>query len=176
MLTRQLCRYYEARKEEEGDQLPRVARKNILILKYYSFENYFLNPSVMVQIGILKREKDFYEILLEKWKAYLGKIRSGRHLTEVLGFEIETAEQLKNHMEAFKIYVRGHNIFDIFYGPYKEKEQELLTRYLEIAPREDFADILDAIDKFIYFENRKKRYPSGKRKTKKQTGGNDTHL
>ena len=60
-------------------------------------------------------------------------------------------------MEEFKIYMRGHNIFDIFYGPYKEKEQELLSRYIDLAPREDFADILDAIDRFIYFESRKNR-------------------
>lgn len=128
-----------------------------MILKYYSFENYFLNPSVMVQIGILKNEEDFYKILLEKWNAYLYKIRSGRHLSEILGFQIKTIEELKSHMEEFKIYMRGHNIFDIFYGPYKEKEQELLSRYIDLAPREDFADILDAIDRFIYFESRKNR-------------------
>lgn len=157
MLAQQLCRYYETRKEEEGDQLPRVTKKNVLILKYYSFENYFLNPSVMVQIGILKNEEDFYKILLEKWNAYLYKIRSGRHLSEILGFQIKTIEELKSHMEEFKIYMRGHNIFDIFYGPYKEKEQELLSRYIDLAPREDFADILDAIDRFIYFESRKNR-------------------
>ena len=134
-----------------------MTKKNVLILKYYSFENYFLNPSVMVQIGILKNEEDFYKILLEKWNAYLYKIRSGRHLSEILGFQIKTIEELKSHMEEFKIYMRGHNIFDIFYGPYKEKEQELLSRYIDLAPREDFADILDAIDRFIYFESRKNR-------------------
>lgn len=60
-------------------------------------------------------------------------------------------------MEEFKIYMRGHNLFDIFYGPYKEKEQELLKRYIDLAPREDFRDILDAVDHFIYFDSRKKQ-------------------
>ena len=154
-LEGQLCRYYEARREEEMEQLPRVTRKNVLILKYYSFENYFLNPTIMVQIGILEKEEDFYRILLEKWNAYLYKIRSGRHLTEVLGFQIKTIQELKMHMEEFKIYVRGHNIFDIFYGPYRETEQELISKYIDLAPREDFSDILDAVDDFIYFDNRK---------------------
>ena len=59
-------------------------------------------------------------------------------------------------MEEIRIYIRGHNLYDIFYGRYKKEETELLTRYIEIAPREDFRDILDAVDQFIYFENRKK--------------------
>lgn len=33
--------------------------------------------------------------------------------------------------------MRGHNLYDIYYGRYKEQETELLTKYIEIAPRED---------------------------------------
>ena len=58
-------------------------------------------------------------------------------------------------MEEIKIYMRGHNLYDIYYGRYKENEQEILIRYIEKAPREDFADILDSIDRFLYFESRK---------------------
>ena len=53
--------------------------------------------------------------------------------------------------------MRGHNLFEIFYGPYKAEEQELLKRYIDLAPREDFRDILDAVDHFIYFDSRKKQ-------------------
>ena len=52
--------------------------------------------------------------------------------------------------------MRGHNLYDIFYGKFKEKETELLRKYVELAPREDFQDILDAIDQFVYFDSRKK--------------------
>ena len=155
-LKRQLCRYYEERNLEDVDKLPRVRDKNVLILKYYSFENYFLNPAVMVRLGILETEEQFYEILLEKWKEYLHKLRSGRHLQEVIGKNPETAADIKKYMEEIKIYVRGHNLYDIFYGRYKDRERELLERYIELAPREDFKDILDSIEKFIYFENRRK--------------------
>ena len=48
------------------------------------------------------------------------------------------------------------NLYDIFYGKFKEKETELLRKYVELAPREDFQDILDAIDQFVYFDSRKK--------------------
>ena len=59
-LAGQLCRYYEERSREDADRLPRVTRKNVLILKYYSFENYFLNPAVMAKLGIVESEEAFY--------------------------------------------------------------------------------------------------------------------
>ena len=155
MLKHQLCKYYEERNQEDVDRLPRVMPKNVLILKYYSFENYFLNPAVMAQLGIVDSEQEFYETFLAKWKEYLHRISSGKKLTEVLGKDLETTEDVKNHMEEIKIYLRGHNLYDIFYGRYKKEETELLTRYIELAPREDFADILDSIERFIYFESRK---------------------
>lgn len=155
-LKSQLCRYYEERNREESDKLPRVTQENVLILKYYSFENYFLNPRVMQSLQIVKSEDEFYEILYEKWKEYLHRIKSGRKLQEVLGRDLESAEDVKDHMEEIKIYLRGHNLYDIFYGRYKSREQEILRQYIEMAPREDFKDILDGIESFIYFQNRKK--------------------
>jgi hypothetical protein len=154
-LAAQLCRYYDERNSEDIDKLPRVRRRNVLILKYYSFENYFLNPAVMVQLGILDSEEDFWRILLATWKEYLHRLSSGRHLTRLLGKEINTVEDLQNCFEEFKICIRGHNLYDIFYGPFKQQENELLTRYLDLAPREDFQDILDAIEAFPFFESRK---------------------
>ena len=65
-------------------------------------------------------------------------------------------EDIKQYMEEIKIYLRGHNLYDIYYGRYKENEQEILRQYIDAAPREDFADILDPIDSFLYFESRKK--------------------
>lgn len=154
-LVHSLCHYYEERNREDLDKLPRVTQKNVLVLKYYSFENYFLNPQVMTELGILESPEQFYEILLTKWKEYLHRIRSGRQLIQILGKDLESVEDIKAHMEEIKIHLRGHNLYDIFYGPYKKQEQELLRNYIDIAPRNDFADILDAIEKIPYFENRK---------------------
>lgn len=156
-LAGQLCRYYGEKTAQDIDRLPRVRRQNVLILKYYSFENYFLNPKVMTQLGIVKSEEAFWKILFSKWKQYLNRISSGRHLVEVLGREIRSVADLKAHFEEFKIYMRGHNLYDIFYGRYRNRETELLRKYLELAPREDFQDILDAIDAFVYFDSRKKK-------------------
>lgn len=155
-LKSQLCKYYEDRNREDADKLPKVTDRNVLILKYYSFENYFLNPKIMEQIGIVSSEEEFYQILFGKWKEYLYRIKSGRHLTEVIGHDLLTVEDVKAHMEEIKIYLRGHNLYDIFYGRYREQEKEILGKYIDLADREEFRDILDAIDRFIYFESRKK--------------------
>ncbi|PNV61134.1 OLD family endonuclease [Clostridium sp. chh4-2] len=156
VLAKQLCKYYDDRNLEDVDKLPKVTRRNVLILKYYSFENYFLNPSVMAKLGIVKDEEEFYRILFGKWKEYLYRMKSGQHLVQVLGKGLNSIEDLKDHMEEFLIYMRGHNLYDIFYGPYKDRENEILKQYIDLAPREDFADILDAVDRFVYFDNRKK--------------------
>ena len=155
-LKRQLCRYYDERNLEDVDRLPRVRPEHVLVLRYYSFENYFLNPEVMAKLGILSGEEEFYDILWEKWQEYLHRLKSGKKLAQVLGRQPESREDLKAHMEEVKTYVRGHNLFDLFYGPYKKEEKTLLKAYIDLAPREDFQDILDAIDQFVYFDSRKK--------------------
>lgn len=155
-LAGQLCRYYSERNMQDIDKLPRVRRENVLILKYYSFENYFLNPKVMTELRIVKSEEHFWRILFSKWKKYLYKIKSGRIFEEKIGKQVETIEDIKEHFEEFKIYMRGHNLYDIFYGRYRDRENELLKQYLEIAPREDFKDILDTIDSIVYFNSRKR--------------------
>ena len=157
MLGRQLCKYYDERNLVDVDHLPKVTRKNVLILKYYSFENYFLEPSVMKKIGVIRSEEDFYNILYKKYKDYLFKLNSFKKLLRTKNFRIKNKQDIKDHIEDIKIYVRGHNLFDIFYGRYHgTAEQEILKKYIDVAPRETFQDIFDAIDSFVYFENRKK--------------------
>ncbi|MBO7354286.1 MAG: hypothetical protein J6U61_08555, partial [Lachnospiraceae bacterium] len=155
-LVKQLCKYYDDRALEDVNSLPRIQPRNILILKYYSFENYFLNPNVMVRIGVIGYEEEFYNTLFEKYKSYLYKLASAKNMRQMTGLNIRTKDDLKKNIETFKIYMRGHNLFDIFYGRYKgEKQTEILEKYIEVAPRSDFADILNAIDRFIYFMNRR---------------------
>lgn len=156
MLANQLCRYYDQCRITDVDTMPKVTRRNVLILKYYSFENYFLEPEIMVKIGILNDVSEFYAILFEKWKEYLYRLKSGRHFTEITGVDIQSPEDIQEHIETFKIYLRGHNLYDIFYGRYKKQESDLLKAYIDAAPRDTFKDILDAVDQFVYFENRVK--------------------
>ena len=156
-LKKQLCSYYDQRAKEDAGNLPKVTPKNVLILKYYSFENYFLDPKIMTKIGVLKSEEDFYNILYRKYKDYLYKLGSVKRMLRKKDFRIQSKQDIKEHIEDIKIYVRGHNLFDIFYGKYHgSAEQEILKKYIDAAPREAFKDIFDAIDSFVYFENRKK--------------------
>lgn len=157
-LVKQLCNYYAQReKEQDEGNLPRVTPKNVLILKYYSFENYFLDPEIMTSIGVVKSVDEFYNILFKKYKDYLYKLGSMKRLSRSFGLRIKTKEDLKKNMELIKTYVRGHNLFDIFYGKYHgDAETEILKKYIDAAPPEAFDDILKAIDSFVYFENRRK--------------------
>ncbi len=154
-LVKQLCSYYSARAKEDVGNLPNVQPKNVLVLKYYSFENYFLDPTVMKKIGVIKDEDEFYTTLYRKYKDYLYKLTSFKRLIRTHNVRINSKEDIKNNMEAIKIYVRGHNLFDIFYGKYRNDEHDIIKRYIDEAPRECFKDILDTIDSFVYFENRK---------------------
>ncbi|WP_455716346.1 ATP-dependent nuclease [Anaerosporobacter sp.] len=156
-LVRQLCSYYSQRAAEDVDKIPRVTPKNVLILKYYSFENYFLDPKIMAKIGVVKSEEEFYNILYTKWKDYLYKLGSTKRLIKNFNLRINNKNDLKNNMELIKTYVRGHNLFDIFYGRYRgDAQNEILKKYIDHAPRDTFKDIMDSIDSFVYFENRKK--------------------
>lgn len=150
-----LCKYYDERNKVDADRLPRVTPENVLILKYYSFENYFLDPEVMAKIGVLRNAEEFYEIFWKKWLEYLHRLKSGQHLIEILGRDLTGPEDVKSHMEEIRIYMRGHNLYDLFYGRYRKNEEEILKAYIEVAPRNTFKDILDAVDQFVYFENRK---------------------
>ena len=154
-LQQELCNYYDDRRHADPGALPRVRPENVLILGYYSFENYFLNPKIMAQVGVLEKEEDFYHIFLKAWKKSLRNISSGQHLREVLGRDLNSIEDVKRNIETIKIYLRGHDLFDLFYGRFQKREREILNKYVELAPREEFKDILEAIDRFIYFENRK---------------------
>ena len=99
---------------------------------------------------------DIYDILLKKWNEYLYKLKSGQHLTEMIGHALKNTTDIREHMEEIRICLRGHNLYDIFYGRFRKNETEILKSYIEEAPRDTFKDILDAIDRFVYFENRKK--------------------
>lgn len=156
-LVKQLCSYYAQRSKEDVENLPRVTPRNVLVLKYYSFENYFLDPKVMTKIGVVKSEEDFYNILWKKYKDYLYKLPSMKRMCRIKNVRISNKQDLKNNMENIRIFVRGHNLFDIFYGRYRnDAETEILRKYIDVAPRENFANILNAIDRFVYFENRRK--------------------
>ena len=50
-----------------------------------------------------------------KWKEYVSE--SGeRGISRKYWEEITGVDDVKNHMEEIRIYMRGHNLYDIFYG------------------------------------------------------------
>ena len=102
----------------------------------------------------MKTETDQQSVA--KYNEYLKKVPSMKRLVRTKNVRIHTKQDVKDNMELIKTYVRGHNLFDIYYGKYKrENEREILQKYIDAAPRETFADILDALDRFVYFQNRR---------------------
>lgn len=152
-----LCNYYDQRRIYDDAKIPRILPENVLVLKYYSIENYFLDPQIMTELGIIKDVESFYETLYSRYKQYLYRLRSTVKMHKLTGITIHSAGDIRKHIEIIKTYVRGHNLYDIFYSRYKKAEQvDLIRKYIELAPREAFADILDSIDRFVYFENRRR--------------------
>ncbi|MGI6107669.1 MAG: ATP-dependent nuclease [Lachnospiraceae bacterium] len=154
-LKRQLCGYYESQRHVDGNGMPRVTEDNVLILRYYSLENYFMNPKVMAKIGVIRSEDEFYRIFLKNWRESWNHCTSGIHLRQVLGRNLKRPEDVKAHLELIRKYLRGHNLFDVYYARYRgNRENEILQKYIDAAPRSEFADILDAVEHFLYFQNR----------------------
>jgi hypothetical protein len=154
-LTKNLIGFYEDSKRVDLGYLPRVSKENVLVLRYYSLENYFLDPRLCVKAKVVRSVDEFFDILYAKYVKYLYKNNSFKAMAS-MGIKIESVEDLKEHFEDILVYGRGHNLYDIFYGRFKkEKEEEVLKRYIEYADRETFADIIEKLDNISYFNARK---------------------
>ncbi|MCR5517576.1 MAG: AAA family ATPase [Lachnospiraceae bacterium] len=154
-LTKNLIGFYEDSKRVDLGYLPRVSKENVLVLRYYSLENYFLDPRLCVKAKVISSVDEFFDILYAKYVKYLYKNNSFKAMAS-MGIKIESVEDLKEHFEDILVYGRGHNLYDIFYGRFKkEKEEEVLKRYIEYADRETFADIIEKLDNISYFNARK---------------------
>ena len=128
----------------------------MLILKYYSFENYFFNPEIMAQLGIVESEEAFYETLYKKWREYLHRLTSGQKLIKALGRDFTSPEDMNGPYGGDPHPPAGPQPVRYLLRPLPwPREQEILKAYIRLAPRDDFKDILDAIDSFPYFDSRK---------------------
>ena len=78
-----------------------------------------INPEIMTKIGVVKSVDQFYDILYAKYKEYLYRLVSTKKMLEKLNIAIETRQDIIDNMENIRKYVRGHNLYDIFYGRYK---------------------------------------------------------
>ena len=71
----------------------------MLILRYYSFENYFLDPKVMAEIGIVDSEKSSTGYFWRNGVSISGGLHSGRRLVEVIGHDLENEQDVEQHMK-----------------------------------------------------------------------------
>ena len=82
----------------------------------------------MAKIGVIKNEEEFYNILYKKFKDYLFKLNSVKRMQRTLNIRIRSKQDIKDNIESIKIYVRGHNLFDIFYGRYHGSDEQAILK------------------------------------------------
>ena len=93
-----------------------------------------MTPEIMTKNRRRKSVDQFYDILYAKYKEYLYRLVSTKNMLEKLNITIETRQDIIDNMENIRKYVRGHNLYDIFYGRYKgEKENAILKAYIDAA-------------------------------------------
>ena len=56
----------------------------------------------MSKLGVIESEDAFYEILYDKWREYLHRIKSGVHLIQMMGRDFTSPQDMKEHMEEIK--------------------------------------------------------------------------
>lgn len=80
----------------------------------------------MEKVGVVKSVDEFYDILWEKYNQYLYKLTSVKKMLSKLDISIDSRNDLIANIENIRIYVRGHNLYDIFYGRFKANENDVL--------------------------------------------------
>lgn len=93
----------------------------------------------------------------------LIQTRSTKRLIKNYNLRINNKNDLKQNMELIKTYVRGHNLFDIFYGRYRGDAQieilkNILILHLEIPSKISWMPLILSytlkIEKNRIFNNR----------------------
>ena len=133
-----------------------------------SYTPQLLDLGLRGMIGKGKRSQEVIDSMVKNKAVYFGAIGGAGALlsrcikkAEIVAYDDLGAEAIRRlEVEDLPAVVvidsRGHNLYDIFYGRFKANENDVLSRYIELAPREIFADILDKIDGFVYFDSRRR--------------------
>ncbi|PGW64693.1 hypothetical protein COE26_27795 [Bacillus cereus] len=146
-------------RENLGDQYPQNLDEKVLITKYSSFDNYFLNPSILCQLRIIKNEEQFYnkiqEFLTQKREEVIEYLYAKNSPERALLLESTLYREapIMAKIDDIKHFVRGHDLFGIF-GGLKRR----INEYVEYSSENDFEEILNHLDKIPYFKINRKRY------------------
>lgn len=143
--------------------------KHILVLKYSSLENYFINHDVLINMGIIHSKTEYIELLrrfvssnkgnIEKyWKSENKEDTIELYRQQLFSKELSEDE----FIETCKRLIRGHDLYDYMWGELIEKSQELKRRfgskerydseYINCASWGTFAEILDFLSNLDYFK------------------------
>lgn len=146
-------------KENVEPEIFESVKNRVLILKYSALECYFLNPDILLKLGVITDKNDF-EVTInnyvednkEKIKRYIKEHnhKNNGRIAQLIE-EIDNTDP-KNKIEIIKTNVRGHDLFELF-NPHL---QEKLRDYVGKTTEEDFRELINFLDNLNYFKQRKK--------------------
>lgn len=145
-------------RENLGEQYFEETENHVLILAYSSLENYFLNPDILIALKLVRDYNDYEEKIISYLDKNKDRITSylieqnGRERAQKLESLIYRNCPLSDKIEDIKKYIRGHELFGVFTG-LKNK----INEYIEKSTKTDFAEILDALNMFPFFNERQRK-------------------
>ncbi|WP_416198793.1 MAG: AAA-15 domain-containing protein [Sporanaerobacter sp.] len=145
-------------KKQLNDECPDNIEEKILVLDYSAFDNYFLEPEILIKMGIIKdidqySEKINKHINTNKTRIieYIKNNNSESRASELIDLIYRDCEVLEK-IEDIKKYVRAHELFGEFGGKLKYGTSE----YVEFSNEDNFSEIIDFLDTADYFKYKKK--------------------
>lgn len=131
----------------------------IHILNYSSFDNYFLVPERLEEIGVVKDQETYYKRISghiknnkQGIKKYIyGNNKKDEERADEIYQLIYDDRDIEDKIEDVKKYVRGHDLFGQFQILIDKTED-----FIEKSKLEDFEEIINHLDKLEYLKRNKK--------------------
>lgn len=128
----------------------------ILVLSFSSLECYFLNPSILQTLRLVRNIDDYNNRIenhitrnREPIVQYLNEKNDTARAAQLESL-IYSPCTIPEKLDDCKKYLRGHNLFGIF-GTLKNK----IGEYIDISTPNDFEEILNHLNSLEYFNSRK---------------------
>ena len=147
-------------KENISDDYYNSHEDRILITEYSSMEGFLFSPELLVKYEVYSSEVEVFTKLKSELNAKKGKAiqyferQNPKDINRVDTFKTEYDDKVANiedNIDWLKKNFRGHNYFDCI------SSKKITTKtYVEELPEEKFDCILNFLDKFNYFKDRRK--------------------
>lgn len=123
----------------------------ILILEYYSFENYFLNFSILNKLWFsLDKNKFLINFFKKHWDYIQQNLKEDNWTQTKLNLD-----NIKTDLEKTKTYIKWHLIYNFLIDNFKNiwEKTSFDIKFIENSTYNDFKQIINFFDNQQFFEN-----------------------